>query len=756
MKKNLRLLATLLFLAVFGGIHANVIDELTYDKLGLPTATSYGNFDAKTFVSNAVYAGNASSGGNKFIQLRSNNSNSGIITTASGGKLVSVTLTFNSATLSSRTVDVYGSNTAYTSASELYSGGTQGTKIGSLTFNGTSNTVALTISGDYTYIGLRSNSGALYLDNISIEWDNAGVAANLSVPTISGTNPFMGTTSVTLTNTAATGELYYTIDGTEPTSASTKYTGPFTLDHTATVKAIADDGTAKSLVAEQYFMQTTGDGTVENPYTVEDAMNIVNQNFQSSTVVHVKGIISQIDKVDVTAGNAQYWISDDGTTASQLEAYNGLFTDGAKFTSADQIALGYKVVIKGVLKLFNKIIELDAGNSIVSLALPDVFIPEFENADPFVGSKTVSLTNPNTSGNIYYTTDGTDPTTASTLYEAPFTIAATTTVKAVVVDGANRSVVTSAVFFKTDHAGTQDDPYTAAEAYDMITGGVKLSQDVYVKGIVYSSNNLSSGTITYYITPDGSSTNQVQVYNGKSFDGADFTNTDNVGKGDEVVVKGGFLYYNNTRAEIINSQLVSIVKAPIAVTFGPSGYASLYYSGLNLTVPSGVVASGYKLSTANTLVESVTWTAGEVIPAGTAVLMQAAEGTYDFVVAESATKTDAENILLGTDGNTTPAADANAYFYKFALDNNGQNPGFYWGEATGATFKMSAHKAYLKVAKSAGAKTVYGFGHEATGISRLPVDGSAANGPVYNMAGQRVDASYKGLIIRNGKKMIRR
>jgi len=111
MKKNLRLLATLLFLAVFGGIHANVIDELTYDKLGLPTTTSYGNFDAKTFVSNAVYAGNASSGGNKFIQLRSNNSNSGIITTASGGKLVSVTLTFNSGTMSSRTVDVYGSNT---------------------------------------------------------------------------------------------------------------------------------------------------------------------------------------------------------------------------------------------------------------------------------------------------------------------------------------------------------------------------------------------------------------------------------------------------------------------------------------------------------------------------------------------------------------------------------------------------------------------------------------------------------------------
>ncbi len=535
MKKTLRLLFTILFLSVLGRINASVIDNLTFDKLGLPDNIYYGDFSGKYFTSNAVYAGNAASANNKCIQLRSTKL-SGIITTSSGGKLISVTVTFVGGTKSGRTLDIYGSNVPYTSSADLYSSTSQGKHLGAFSYDGKTTTMKLDITPD--------NSST-------------------SAPSISGSNPFMETTLV-------------------------------------------------------------------------------------------------------------------------------------------------------------------------------------------------SLTNPNASGNIYYTTDGTDPTTASTLYDAPFTIAATTTVKAVVVDGANRSVVASAFFFKTDHAGTQADPYTAAEAYDMITGGVNLSQDVYVKGIVYSSNNLSSGTITYYITPDGSSTNQVQVYNGKSFDGADFTNTDNVGKGDEVVVKGGFLYYNNTRAEIINSQLVSIVKAPIAVTFGSSGYASLYYSGLNLTVPSGVVASGYKLSSANTLVESVTWTAGEVIPAGTAVLMQAAEGTYDFVVAESATKTDAENILLGTDGNTTPAADANAYFYKFALDNNGQNPGFYWGEATGATFKMSAHKAYLKVDKSAGAKTVYGFGHEATGISRLPVDGSAANGPVYNVSGQRVDASYKGLIIRNGKKMIRR
>jgi hypothetical protein len=42
-----------------------------------------------------------------------------------------------------------------------------------------------------------------------------------------------------------------------------------------------------------------------------------------------------------------------------------------------------------------------------------------------------------------------------------------------------------------------------------------------------------------------------------------------------------------------------------------------------------------------------------------------------------------------------------------------------------------------------------------TGIKQITnSQKQTANSPIYNMAGQRVDASYKGLVIKNGKKTI--
>ena len=130
------------------------------------TGTSYGDWTGKTATSSAVYAGN-SAGGNSSIQLRSSNSTSGIVTTASGGKATKISVVWNSNTSSGRTIDIYGKNSAYTQATDLYNSTNQGTKLGSIKC-GTS--TELTISGDYEYIGIRSNSGALYLTSVSITW----------------------------------------------------------------------------------------------------------------------------------------------------------------------------------------------------------------------------------------------------------------------------------------------------------------------------------------------------------------------------------------------------------------------------------------------------------------------------------------------------------------------------------------------------------------------------------------------------------
>lgn len=145
-------------------------DVLTREVTGIK-GTSYSSFSGKkaTSESEAVYAGNCA-GGNSSIQLRSTNNNSGIVSTISGGKVKKVQVTWNSNTASGRTLEIYGSNTAYNSASDLYVNNKRGESLGSIVC-GTS--IELDISGDYDYLGMRSSSGAMYLSKILITWESS-------------------------------------------------------------------------------------------------------------------------------------------------------------------------------------------------------------------------------------------------------------------------------------------------------------------------------------------------------------------------------------------------------------------------------------------------------------------------------------------------------------------------------------------------------------------------------------------------------
>lgn len=110
-----------------------------------------------------------------------------------------------------------------------------------------------------------------------------------------------------------------------------------------------------------------GTGTAEDPYNVTKlaGMLLAGETFENE--VYAKGIISQIDNVNLQYGNAQYWISDDGGKTFQMEVYRGLWFDGAKFTSEDQIALGDEVVVYGKVKVYKETPEFDANNKIISL-----------------------------------------------------------------------------------------------------------------------------------------------------------------------------------------------------------------------------------------------------------------------------------------------------------------------------------------------------------------------------------------------------
>lgn len=115
-------------------------------------------------------------------------------------------------------------------------------------------------------------------------------------------------------------------------------------------------------------------GTADDPYSVADVLKYISTlGSDASTVdVYAKGIISSISSVSTSYGNATYKIKDNGVD-NELTIYQGLYLDGAKFTSADQIKVGDEVVVVGKVKSYNGTDEFDKGNKIVKFVSPYLY-----------------------------------------------------------------------------------------------------------------------------------------------------------------------------------------------------------------------------------------------------------------------------------------------------------------------------------------------------------------------------------------------
>lgn len=114
--------------------------------------------------------------------------------------------------------------------------------------------------------------------------------------------------------------------------------------------------------------------TKETAYTVEEAIALIDNITSDLTKqVYVKGTVSEIvTEYDAEYGNITYNISSDGSTSSpQFQLYRGKSYDGEKFTSADDIKVGDKVVVYGEMKKHNSTYEMNAGNQLVALERED-------------------------------------------------------------------------------------------------------------------------------------------------------------------------------------------------------------------------------------------------------------------------------------------------------------------------------------------------------------------------------------------------
>ena len=339
MKRNLTFLLTALLLLtgmnVWAQSRTSITDVLNRELTGV-TGSSYTSWEGKTSNSEAVYAGQ-SAGGNESIQLRSSNNNSGIITTASGGTVTSIIVTWNTNTADGRTLNVYGNHSAYTSPTELYNEDTNGTLLGTIV-KGTS--TELEITGTYEYLGLRSAGGAMYLEQIDITWETGGSVPptpTVATPTFTpaaGTYYEPQTVSLACTTEGAT--IFYSL--TSEAGQWMVFTTPITINETTTIWAYAEkEGCNDSPVISATYTISNAPSVI----TIAEARALANNEYAL-----VQGVVTFID-------NRNVYIQDE-------TAGIDLFLNSN--TVPSNLAIGDNVRAYGKHAVYNGLVELSGIN----------------------------------------------------------------------------------------------------------------------------------------------------------------------------------------------------------------------------------------------------------------------------------------------------------------------------------------------------------------------------------------------------------
>ena len=229
--------------------------------------------------------------------------------------------------------------------------------------------------------------------------------------------------NLSLTTTTPGASIYYTLNGTAPTcqGAGNLYTAPIQLAAgTVTLNAIAclTTWTDSTLLTQTYTINTT---------------NVIAPSFSVTG-----GTYNTAQAVTVGSGTtgASIYYTTDGTTPNCLGTAGTLYLAPVSINVSTTInAIACKATFP------------DSTISSVIYTLTPV-APVFNvAAGTYNSTQTVTITDGTTGAAIYYTTNGTTPTCASTLYSAPVAINVSTTLKAVAcVTGWSTSTVTSAAY----------------------------------------------------------------------------------------------------------------------------------------------------------------------------------------------------------------------------------------------------------------------------------------------------------------------
>ena len=207
--------------------------------------------------------------------------------------------------------------------------------------------------------------------------------------------------------------------------------------------------------------------------------------FYKNSKVTIQCTLGNIKKIEITGwGESKYnvWVASIGSEATA--------SGSSVIITPTAVSDTYVANMTGG--------QARAGQMVVTYEVSDegfVATPAIEGEQYFKESATVSMKAAE-GLKVYYTLDGTEPTTASTEYAAPFEVTETTTVKAIAHDGENASEVVTVVFKKME-------VLTPSEAAAITPTGDKY----IVRGYVTSSNEYSTqyNNIDFFVadTKDG-------------------------------------------------------------------------------------------------------------------------------------------------------------------------------------------------------------------------------------------------------------
>jgi hypothetical protein len=280
------------------------------------------------------------------------------------------------------------------------------------------------------------NQGTLMLESYATEagyFQSAMISASYSLtlpppPSFSLAGGTYNTPqSLVLTDSLPGASIYYTYapGGTTPTTASTLYTGPITINATGTVEAIASaPGYSPSVIASKAYVYTPLSPAAA-PY-----FNLAGGTYHSPQLLTL---------TDTTPGAAIHYTTNGTTPTAASTLYTGPITIASTETvEAVAIATGYSL-------------SPVASKAYVYSALPPATAPSFSLAGGTYNTpQMLTLTDATPGATIHYTTNGTTPTAASTLYAGPITIASTETVQAVAIaTGYSLSPVSSKAYTYT-------------------------------------------------------------------------------------------------------------------------------------------------------------------------------------------------------------------------------------------------------------------------------------------------------------------